>query len=54
MLDCKFLRYVVSMCDKLYCILSWPEIKLLECLITSPSCLCVDVMKLKCKTANVK
>jgi hypothetical protein len=39
MLDCKFLRYVVSMCDKCYCILSWPEIKLLECLITShPAC----------------
>jgi hypothetical protein len=39
MLDCKLLRYVVSMCDKCYCILSWPEIKLLECLITShPAC----------------
>jgi hypothetical protein len=39
MLDCKFLSYVVSMCDKCYCILSWPEIKLLECLITShPAC----------------
>jgi len=48
MLDCKFLRYVVSMCDKCYCILSWPEIKLLECLITSHPA-CVDVMKLKCK-----
>jgi len=39
MLDCKFLRYVVSMYDKCYCILSWAEIKLLECLITShPAC----------------
>jgi hypothetical protein len=39
MLDCKLLRYVVSMCDKCYCFLSWPEIKLLECLITShPAC----------------
>ncbi len=39
MLDWKFLRYVVSVCDKCYCTLSRPEIKLLEWLITShPAC----------------
>jgi hypothetical protein len=53
MLDCKFLRYVVSMCDKCYCILSWPQIELHECPRSHPACLGM-LQSSSAQAANVK